>query len=99
MGRTSKIWHNRRRLETEERSQEVSSFKEAIIAILPRDFQTVLQAFITLTCLYTFLQTRDAIWLLTAYTLAGGTTGLPILKTLLPAQKEYQRLEDETKKP
>jgi hypothetical protein len=87
MGQTSKIWHNRRCLDTEESSQEVRSFKEAVIAILPRDFQTVLQAFITLTCLYTFLQTRDAIWLLTAYTLASGTSGLPILKTLFPAQR------------
>lgn len=87
MDRTSKIKHNRRSIETEQHFQELRSFKEAIIAILPRDFQTVLQSLITLTCLYTFLQTRDAIWLLTAYTLAGGTSGLPILKTLLPDHK------------
>lgn len=96
MDRTSKIKHNRRSIETEEHLQEVRSFKEAFIAMLPRDFQTVLQSLITLTCLYTFLQTRDVIWLLTAYTLAGGASGLPILRTLLPAHKGSSQKEIDT---
>ncbi len=93
MDRTSKIEHHRRSIDTEEHFQEARSFKEALMAMLPRDFQTVLQSLITLSCLYTFLQTRDVIWLLTAYTLAGGTSGLPMLKTLLPAHKRPSQEE------
>jgi len=74
MDQASKVRNKRQSIDTVEHFQEVRSFKEALIALLPRDFQTVLQSLITLSCLYTFLQTRDVIWLLTAYTLAGGTS-------------------------
>ncbi len=76
-------------------NQEVRSFKEAIINILPRDFQTILQALVTLACLYEFIQTRDAIWLLTAYAMANGSSSLPIVKTLLPAHKGSSHKEIE----
>jgi hypothetical protein len=75
--------------------QEVRSFKEAIINILPRDFQTILQALVTLACLYEFILTRDAIWLLTAYAMANGSFSLPIVKTLLPAHKGSSQKEIE----
>ncbi len=93
MDRTSKVRNTRQSIDTAKHFQEVRSFKEALIAMLPRDFQTVLQSLVTLSCLYTFLQTRDVIWLLTAYTLAGGTSGLPMLKTLLPAHKRPSQKE------
>jgi hypothetical protein len=94
MDRTSKIKHNRQSIEAEERTQEVKSFKEVIIALLPKDFQTVLQAIVTMACLYQFLQTKDALWVLTAYALASGSASLPVIRTLLPHQKKRLRDED-----
>jgi hypothetical protein len=75
----------------QERIQEVRKFKEAIIKLLPKDFQTVLQALVTCACLYEFLQTKDAIWLLTAYAMANGASSLPIVKTLIPYHEESLR--------
>jgi hypothetical protein len=94
MDRTSKIKHNRQSIEAEESTLEVKSFKEAIIALLPKDFQTILQAIVTMACLYQFLQTKDAVWVLTAYALASGSVSLPIVRTLLPHQKKHPRDED-----
>jgi hypothetical protein len=94
MDRTSKIKHNQQIIEAEERTQEVKNFKEAIIALLPKDFQTVLQAIVTMACLYQFFQTKDAVWVLTAYALASGSASLPIVRTLLPHQKKRSREED-----
>ncbi|SRR5713101_662331 len=76
--------------------QEVRSFKEAIINLLPKDFQTILQALVTLACLYEFIQTRDAIWLLTAYAMSNGSSSLPMMKTLLPPHKESSQKEIES---
>jgi hypothetical protein len=76
-------------------NQDGRSFKEAIINILPRDFQTILQALVTLACLYEFILTRDAIWLLTAYAMANGSSSLPMVKTLLPAHKGSSHKEIE----
>ncbi len=75
--------------------QEGRSFKEAIIKILPRDFQTILQTLVTLACLYEFLQTKDAMWLLTAYAMVNGSSSLPNVKTLLPYHKESSRKEND----
>lgn len=98
MDQTSKIRNNRRMKVTEESTQEVKSFKEAIIAILPKDFQTVLQAMVTIACLYEFIQSKDAVWLMTAYAMANGASNLPIVKTLLPSHKGSSRNEvDEPK--
>ena len=86
---------NQEAKQEQEKTQEIRSFKEAIINILPRDFHTVLQALVTLACLYEFIQTKDAIWLLTAYAMANGSSSLPIMKTLLPTYKESSRKEVE----
>ncbi len=93
MDQTSKVRNNRQRIEAR-KHQEGKSFKEAIIAILPKDFQTVLQGVVTIACLYQFLQTKDAVWVLTAYALASGSASLPIVRTLLPNQKERSRKEE-----
>jgi hypothetical protein len=78
-----------------ESNQDVRSFKQAFINMLPRDFQAILQALVTLACLYEFIQTRDASWLLTAYAMAIGSTSLPLVKTLLPSHKGSSQKEIE----
>jgi hypothetical protein len=93
MDQTSKSRNNRRIIEAEKRTQEVRSFKEAIIAILPKDFQMVLQAIVTMACLYEFIQSKDAVWIMTAYAMANGASNLPIVKTLLPSHKGSSRNE------
>ena len=95
MDQRSKVRNKRQSIETEERTQKVKSFKEAFTAILPKDFQTLLQAIVTLACLYQFLQTKDAVWVLTAYALASGSASFPIERTLLSNKKEHLRKEDE----
>jgi ABC-type transport system involved in cytochrome c biogenesis permease component len=94
MDQTSKVRKNRQSIEAEERTQKEKSFKEAFTAILPKDFQTVLQAIVTMACLYQFLQTKDAVWVLTAYALASGSVSLPIERTLLSNKKVHLRKED-----
>lgn len=94
MDQTSNSRNSRRTLEAEERAQEVNNFKQAIIALLPKDFQTVLQAIVTMVCLYEFIQSKDAIWLMTAYAMANGASNLPIAKTLPPSQKGDTALRD-----
>ena len=89
MDQTSKVRKNRQSIEAEERTQKEKSFKEAFTAILPKDFQTALQAIVTMACLYQFLQTKDAVWVLTAYALASGSVSLPIERTLLSNKKEH----------
>jgi hypothetical protein len=76
-------------------NQEARNFKEAIIHMFPRDFQTILQALVTFACLYEFIQTRDTIWLLTAYAMANGSSSLPVVKTLLPNHKVSSQKENE----
>jgi hypothetical protein len=99
MDQTSKIRNNRRFEVTEESTQEVKSFKEAIIALFPKDFQTVLQAIVTMACLYEFIQSKDAVWIMTAYAMANGASNLPIVKTLLPSHKGSSRNEVDEPKP
>jgi hypothetical protein len=93
MDQTSKV-RKRQSIEAEECTQKEKSFKEAFTAILPKDFQTVLQAIVSMACLYQFLQTKDAVWVLTAYALASGSVSLPIERTLLSNRKEHLRKED-----
>ena len=64
------------------------------VAVWTKDFQTVLQAIVTMACLYQFLQTKDAVWVLTAYALASGSASLPIERTLLSNKKEHLQKED-----
>jgi len=94
MDQTSKVRNKRQSIEAEERTQNIKSFKEAFTAMLPKDFQTVLQAIVTLACLYQFLQTKDAVWVLTAYALASGSASLPIERILLSNKKEHLQKKD-----
>ncbi len=61
--------------------------------MLPRDFQTVLRTLVTVACLYEFLQTKDASWLLTSYAMATGTFNLPNVKPYSP--KGFSQMKDE----
>ncbi len=78
-----------------EHAREVKSFKEAVIAMLPKDFQTILQTIVTVACLYEFIQSKDAVWLMVACAMTNGASSLPMVKTLLPSHKESSRNESD----
>ncbi len=79
----------------QEYHQEPRSFQEAIIRVFLKDSPTFLRTIVTFACLFVFLQTRDASWVVTAIAIATGYSIPQIGKTLLPVHKGSSQREDE----